>query len=627
MISKWYQAAGTCGAILSLCGATRAADAVITVDATRVHQTMYGFGATTLSLAFAATDNVPANLRTQAIQALYRDVRLNTGNLEVEPFEAPASNVFAPANDNDDPAILNASAFNWIQSQNMHDLVVAPGTQYGFKDYFIGPVAGTGFSLAWVNSYRASNYNRYLDEIAEHVVAVATHWRDTYQTTPPLLMLFNEPTSGNGELSGGTPQMIADIVSRAGARIRAGGFPDIRFLVPCEEREDISLNNARTVLQDANARPYVGAIGYHPYPYGSTYAAVANIIATSGAGKPDAGKVALRNQLRDLGAMYKVPVFMTEVSHSEKPFDDFDNVRGRAIHIHDELVYADAAAFFGMNAMWDSVSHAQHYMGRADPGFYSETDTVVLIDVAMGKVVISGMGRAIGHYARWLRRGATRIDATSADPLVLATAFVDASQGRAVVVAINNTDADRPLDIAFSGVDLSGVVEGELSKAGSLWTAVSGVTASAGHVKYLLPTHAVVTLSAAVRGLVLPEGGVDAATMTGSGGNATGSGGNATTGGAAGTTAGDNSIGAGGAPNASGGNSGVGGTPSVNAGGVNSNADTAADSSGGCGCKIGSKQATSSGAWGALLLVACFTIRRRPRSSGNSEASALSCAG
>jgi hypothetical protein len=36
-------------------------------------------------------------------------------------------------------------------------------------------------------------------------------------------------------------------------------------------------------------------------------------------------------------------------------------VRGRAIQIHDELVYADAAAFFGMNAMWDTTSHAQHY--------------------------------------------------------------------------------------------------------------------------------------------------------------------------------------------------------------------------------------------------------------------------
>jgi O-glycosyl hydrolase len=580
---------------------------------------MYGFGATTLSLAYAAVDNVPASLRTQAIQALYRDVRLNTGNLEIEPFEAPAANVFAPANDNDDPAVINAAGFNWIQSQNMHDLVVAPGAQYGFKDFFIGPVAGTGFSLAWVNTYRASNYTRYLDEIAEHVVAIATHWRDTYRTTPPLLMLFNEPTSGNGELSGGTPQMIADIVSRSGARIRAGGFADMRFLVPCEEREDISLNNARTVLQDANARPYVGAIGYHPYPYGSTYAAVANILATSGAGKPDAGKVALRNQLRDLGAMYKVPVFMTEVSHSELAFDNFDNVRGRAIHIHDELTYADAAAFFGMNAMWDSVSQAQHYMGRPDPGFYTETDTIVLIDVEKNQVVISPMGRAIGHYARWIRKGATRVEATTGDPLVLATAFVDASQGRLVVVAINNASADSALDIGVSGVQLAGTVEGELSKAGTFWSQVTGVAASGGHIKYQLPTHAVVTLSAVIAGAVNIDGGSDGSTMLG-----TGDGGNAGATGAGGTNGGGNGgspqlAGAGGSTSPgndvdgalSGGVSG-GAPGGINAGGEQA-AEPAASSEGGCGCRVPSKRPTGSAFVGAALLAAGLIARRTRR--------------
>jgi O-glycosyl hydrolase len=577
---------------------------------------MYGFGATTLSLAYAATDNVPAALRTQAIQALYRDVRLNTGNLEVEPFEAPAANVFAPANDNDDPMVINPAGFNWIQSQNMHDLVVAPGAQYGFKDYFIGPVAGTGFSLAWVNNYRASDYNRYLDEIAEHVIAVAAHWRDTYQTTPPLLMLFNEPTSGNGELAGGTPQMIADIVSRSGARIRAGGFADMRFLVPCEEREDISLNNARTVLQDANARPYVGAIGYHPYPYGSTYAAVANILATSGAGKPDAGKVAVRNQLRDLAAMYKVPVFMTEVSHSELAFDDFDNVRGRAIHIHDELTYADAAAFFGMNAMWDSVSQAQHYVGRADPGLYSETDTVVLIDVGKSQVIISPMGRAIGHYARWIHKGATRVEATTGDPLVLATAFVDASQGRVVVVAINNASTDGALDIAVSGVQLAGAVEGELSKPGTLWSSVAGVTANGGHIKYQLPTHGVVTLSAAIAGAVTVDGGIDASAATGAGGSENLGGAGAGNGG--GAESGNELMGAGGDQgNATAGAVATGGVGGASASGNASDvapADSAPNSEGGCGCRVQPTHFRGAPLAGVALILASLALRRRRRS-------------
>jgi hypothetical protein len=76
MRSNWHVGVAL-GVTLGLCRAAWA-DTAITVDTTRTHQTMYGFGATTLSLAYAATDNVPAALRTQAIQALYRDVRLNT---------------------------------------------------------------------------------------------------------------------------------------------------------------------------------------------------------------------------------------------------------------------------------------------------------------------------------------------------------------------------------------------------------------------------------------------------------------------------------------------------------------------------------------------------------------------
>jgi len=57
-------------------------------------------------------------------------------------------------------------------------------------------------------------------------------------------------------------------------------------------------------------------------------------------------------------------------------------------------------------------------------------------------VTITSTGRAIGHYARFIRRGAKRIDATSNDPLLLVSAFRDNTQGgRLVLVAINNAAA------------------------------------------------------------------------------------------------------------------------------------------------------------------------------------------
>jgi O-glycosyl hydrolase len=55
----------------------------VEVNAGTTHQVMEGFGATTASLIYqnGADDKVPAALRTRAVQAAYRDVRLTLGNV------------------------------------------------------------------------------------------------------------------------------------------------------------------------------------------------------------------------------------------------------------------------------------------------------------------------------------------------------------------------------------------------------------------------------------------------------------------------------------------------------------------------------------------------------------------
>ena len=77
------------------------------------------------------------------------------------------------------------------------------------------------------------------------------------------------------------------------------------------------------------------------------------------------------------------------------------------IHIHDEMVYTDASAFYGTNAMWDTKTHAEHFAGRggeAPDAYLTEEDTIVLANNDTQSVLITGMGYAIGDYARWLNR-------------------------------------------------------------------------------------------------------------------------------------------------------------------------------------------------------------------------------
>lgn len=468
--------------------AEQGAAVTVRVDATIKHQVMGGFGATTLSLVYGGfdvegyddQDNLP-ELRAKAIEALYGQVKLTMGNLQLPMLEQAK-------NDDDDPHNLNWSGFDLRESKFVKEKIVDLGKPYGFDNFQLANCIDFR-RMGWMKAIRTADYNRYLDECAEHVLAGVLHWRDTYHIEPRLMMLFNEPLSGNRELQGGSTQEVVDIVKRAGTALRKAGVNTMKFVVPNEETEAKSLETATAILADPEARQYVGAIGYHPYPYGSNYASIPHLFRTSGKGAPDASKIELRRKLRDLGRQYNVPLWMSEVSHGEVPHDSMDALRGRAIHIHDELEYADAAAYFGMNAMWDTKSHREHTHGSRP--FLTETDTVVLVDNEAGKVIITGIGYAIGHYARWISRGAVRVEATSSDPLVLASAFHDESKRRVALVLINNAADARRITVSLNGVTLTGSVEGEQSSEESRWKKLPPIAADAKSFTVTLPPQSV----------------------------------------------------------------------------------------------------------------------------------------
>ncbi|MGH8597869.1 MAG: glycoside hydrolase family 30 beta sandwich domain-containing protein, partial [Gammaproteobacteria bacterium] len=338
------------------------------------------------------------------------------------------------------------------------------------------------------------DYDRYLDEAGEQVAAGMIYWRNTLKLPTRYEMLFNEPLSGNRELVNGNTQNVVDLVKRVGHRLRREGFADTKFVIPNEETEEQSLATATAILADPVARHYVGAIGYHPYPYGSIYSSVSNILNTSGQGKPDPSRILIRQRLRDLGKQYGIPVWMTEVSHGGVNPLSFDALRARAIHIHDELVYADAAAYFGMNNMWDTVSQKAHsrsanLLSPANEG------AIVFIDTGRQVVYISGMGYAIGHYARWVKRGAVRIDGTSANPLIQVTAFEDDNKKRLVLVLINNMTADSNLNVKVNGVTLTGHILGEQSTDAAAWQSLAPVApTSSSTINVRLPALSVTTI-------------------------------------------------------------------------------------------------------------------------------------
>lgn len=478
------------------------AEVSIRVDGTQTRQTIEGFGATTMSLVYEGPlgDTLSPELRRRAIEAAYGQVKMNGGNLNVH-FVRPVHNLAHGA----EPAGLY-HGYRTFGSEAMKTKLVDLAAPLGFTAWCLSPKIEIRWSNPQLRKLRQTDYPAFLTACGEQVAFCARFWRERYQLVPRFIMPFNEPTSGNGELAGGNAKEVAEIVCAIGKRLRAEGFADVKLVVPCEETVARSLAVAETILADEHARPFVGAIGYHCYPYGSPYASVPRILHASGTGQPDRQEIELRQRLRDLGRRYQVPLWMTEVSHSGAPALSFDALRGRAIHIHDEMLYADASAYYAMNAIWDLTSHRDHFKGRGGDhpdALFTEQDTVVLVDNEKQAVHITGMGYAIGHYARWVRRGAVRVEAESSDPLVQVTAFRDEADKRLVLVVINNGHGSQPLRINANGFSLTGPITGEQSTAHSFWKALPPVDiGQKGVVSLEVPGLSVTSL--AVSGSIKP---------------------------------------------------------------------------------------------------------------------------
>jgi O-glycosyl hydrolase len=438
------------------------------VDVSVSYQRIDGFGATHNSLVSQEFGSkLSPELRAQAVEAIYQQVGLNLGNVAGGLLESPGS-YEQRSNDNDDPDEFNWAGFQTFGADAIQSQVLAFAEPYGFNGYYIDQRVNLRWASPWLAELRNTDYALFLEEAAEQVAAGHIYWRDKYGIVPRYMMLFNEPLRGNKELQTDNVQEIVDLVKAIGRRLEQEGFSDVRFVLPNEERIGRSLRIAEAVLSDPEARKYVGVIGYHSYPYDSPYANIPKLLSTSGAGTPHQELVATRQRLRQISQQYDLPVWMTEVSHGGVHPTSYDDFRGRAIHIHDELIYANASAYFGMNNMWDTTSQQEHF-GDQNLFANSSEGTIVLIDNNQQKVYITGMGYAIGHYARWIEPGAVRVEAESGDPLVQITAFQSPDEIQLILVLINNHPDAKEIQVNVESVALSGSVSGEQSTPSKYW--------------------------------------------------------------------------------------------------------------------------------------------------------------
>jgi glucuronoarabinoxylan endo-1,4-beta-xylanase len=127
-----------------------------------------------------------------------------------------------------------------------------------------------------------------------------------------------------------------------------------------------------------------------------------------------------------------------------------------------------------MNNMWDTFSQEAHF-GNQSLFDNSSEGTIVLIDNNQQKVFITGMGYAIGQYARWVKPGAVRVEALSGDALVQVTAFQSPDSNQLILVVINNHPAPKEIRVEVKAAAMVGNISGEQSTASQYWAPLQGI--------------------------------------------------------------------------------------------------------------------------------------------------------
>lgn len=454
---------------------TPAANVTIQIDGGTRYQTMSGFGA-----SFAPFNrpgnrqddpNAPAIVsatdaqRDAMLQIWFNQLGLTRARLFPDAFE--------PVNDNADPFTLNSAGFDWSKVNQLTEfarLARPVGLQTPWASFSME----VGHTQAWLRKPDSCSLDPgKLDEEVEWLFAAAQHFRDA-GIELPYMTINNEPdlAACKDRIKIEIPDYVS-LVKRLGARLRAAGIAT-KIVVSDGWLPQNVLHYAQAVLADPDARQYVGALAYHAYSDG--YDDPARLLENSAASNPPHAGVQVRAQIRALAARYNLAIWMTEICYCtpRAGFSEFELLRARLNHLHDELTLGNVSAFDAINL----------YNIRR-PGVSDElVEVFYRPDGTMERYQIATYGYLLGQYARFIVPGSVRLKAESNDPRVRVVAF-QRPDGKLVLVALNNNDFAVQATLNIIGLNPTPKALSILSsREGAIWQtprdiALSGVSGTA----------------------------------------------------------------------------------------------------------------------------------------------------
>jgi len=268
----------------------------------------------------------------------------------------------------------------WTYS-DAHIDFVRKGIARGLTTWWFAPATGVG-TLGTPQQY------------ADWAITVIRYWR--VQGVPfPYWSILNEPYNG-GPVSA---EWVRDATKILGAKLRAEGHTT-KLVIPDGLNPANTVTVGRTVLEDPEARQYVAALSFHMYTSPADFYGTAAV--------------------RALADQYGLPLWMSEYSTTEGRLSPLDY----GILMHRLFVEHNVVAH---DYMW---------------GFFGDFDVSQLISIQSSGLTYLGYTikpeyYVVGAWSRYVKAGAVRVRAATANASLLVSAFKNPS-GKLAVVVINN---------------------------------------------------------------------------------------------------------------------------------------------------------------------------------------------
>jgi subtilase family protein len=292
---------------------------------------------------------------------------------------------YTPVNDNNDPNVLNLSAFDFLFLDTAIDTIVRPLRQ-------AAAAAGKTLylDLRYVDFIANTPFEHWRNpaEYGEFMLAVFTHMRDKYGFVPDSINVINEPD--NSADYAGQGDKIGRMIVAAATRLQAAGFRVPDFGAPSVTAMGNLPGLFDQIATVPNALQYLTEISYHRY---------------NSSGDPN-------------------DIVSRALAHGKRTamLEKWD-ADGNAALLYRDLTEVRASA-------WEQ----SQFIDGAPACQFNQ-----MMFLNNGVVEYCPNTRLIRQYTRHVRPGAQRIEATSRNSALAPVAFINSDGGYVVVVKADGT--------------------------------------------------------------------------------------------------------------------------------------------------------------------------------------------